>query len=369
MERSWRHFDPQLLVAAVALTAFGLAMIHSATRAAAATDPRLLDLPVARQAIYAAAALAVIPLLTRFDYRILGMAAPAIYAAAIGLLVVVLFLAPTIYGSRRWLDLPLIPIQPSEIAKLALAIMLAKYLADQREGIRRPLILATTLAIAGVLAILVFLQPDAGTSLIFGAIWLGTVTMAGARPLHLGAIVGASGVVLLLLQGIIVRPYMLARLAASLNPTSDPLGVGYNILQSEISVGSGGLLGKGYVQGTQTQLNFLRVQSTDFIFSVLGEELGFVGAIVLFALYIWLLMRGLRAAMLARDEFGRFLAVGIVTLILAQAFLNISVNVRLLPVTGVPLPFISYGGSSLVTLLLCVGILESIVVRHKKLEF
>lgn len=369
MGRSWRHFDLLLLLAPLALTLFGLAMIYSSTGGTIPSDAAILALPTVRQAIYAFLGFLLLPALVLLDYRLLGLAAPFLYAAGIGLLGLVLFIGEVLHGSRRWIELPLLVIQPSEIAKLVLIIALAKYLSDQGERIRRPSVLLTSLAIAAAPALLVFLQPNMGTTLVFGAIWLGMVLMAGARLRHLAPVAMAVGGTIFALRRALLPPYVLQRLAASLNPASDPLGTGYNILQSEISIGSGGLWGKGFAQGTQSQLHFLRVQSTDFIFSVIGEELGFVGAVLLFGLFLLLLLRGVRAAAMAREGFGQMLASGIVILVLTQAFVNIGVNVRLLPVTGIPLPFVSAGGSSLLTMLLSIGILESIVVRHKKLTF
>jgi rod shape determining protein RodA len=164
----------------------------------------------------------------------------------------------------------------------------------------------------------------------------------------------------------VVTDYQRERISLFLDPASDSLGSGFNILQAEISVGSGGLFGKGLTHGTQTQLDYLRTQTTDYVFSVLGEELGFVGAMVLFALFMILLFRGLRAAAISQDVFGRLVAVGVVIFILFQAFINIGVNIRLFPVTGIPLPFISQGGSSLITVFLAIGLLESVIVRHRE---
>jgi rod shape determining protein RodA len=164
----------------------------------------------------------------------------------------------------------------------------------------------------------------------------------------------------------IVTDYQRERVSLFLDPAIDPQGAGFNIRQAEISVGSGGLFGKGFTEGTQTQLDYLRTQTTDYVFSVLGEELGFIGAMILFALFILLLFRGLRAASISRDGFGQLVAVGIVIFILFQAFINIGVNIRLFPVTGIPLPFISQGGSSLLTVFIAIGLLESVIVRHKQ---
>jgi rod shape determining protein RodA len=192
------------------------------------------------------------------------------------------------------------------------------------------------------------------------------VIMAGADMRH---VLGSIGMVIAALPFAIIAvitDYQRERISLFLDPTRDALGAGFNVLQAEISVGSGGWLGKGLGDGTQTQLNYLRTQTTDYVFSVLGEELGFVGAMVLFALFILLLFRGLRAASISQDVFGRMIAVGIVIFILFQAFINIGVNIRLFPVTGIPLPFISAGGSSLVTVFIAIGLLESVVLRHRQ---
>ena len=192
--------------------------------------------------------------------------------------------------------------------------------------------------------------------------------MAGCDMRH---ILGSMGMLLAMLPfGLIVAvtDYQRERISLFLNPAKDSLGSGFNILQAEISVGSGGLLGKGLTHGTQTQLDYLRTQTTDYIFSVLGEELGFVGAMLLFALFALLLMRGLRAAAISQDSFGQLIAVGVVIFILFQAFINVGVNIRLFPVTGIPLPFISAGGSSLITVFIAIGLLESVVVRYRQVS-
>jgi len=227
----------------------------------------------------------------------------------------------------------------------------------------------TSLALVALPAALVMAEPDMGTAIIFGAIWAGMVLVAGARPQHLAMLFGflLSSIPFVTLA--VLGDYQRDRLVLFFNPNSDPLGGGFNILQAEISVGSGGLFGKGLTEGTQTQLDFLQTPTTDYIFSVLGEELGLLGAIVLLSLFTALLFRALRVASLARDQFGRLLATGVAIMILFQVFINIAVNIRLLPVTGLPLPFVSQGGSSLIMLFAAVGLLQSILVRHRQLEF
>jgi rod shape determining protein RodA len=215
---------------------------------------------------------------------------------------------------------------------------------------------------------LIYRQPDFGTALVLAGIWLGMVFAVGVRFLHLGLLgvgVAAAAPVLWLS----LEDYMRQRLLVYINPASDVSGMSYNARQALISIGSGGWFGKGLLRGTQSQLYFLRVRHTDYIFSVLCEELGFVGALILLLLLLVLLWRILRAASLARDTFGRLIACGVATMIFVQSFVNIAVNVGILPVTGLTLPLVSYGGSSLWATLLGIGLVESVVMRHKKLEF
>ena len=261
------------------------------------------------------------------------------YVGLVLSLLFVLTLGAVIYGSRRWISVGGTLVQPSEIGKLIVILALAKYLADNQENIRDLRVFLTSLAMASVPALLVFAEPDLGSAMIFLLIWLGMVIMAGCDMRH---VLGSLGLVVASLPFAliaIVTPYQRERISLFLDPTKDALGSGFNILQAEISVGSGGFLGKGLTHGTQTQLDYLRTQTTDYIFSVLGEELGFVGALVLFGLFTFLLVRGIRAAALSRDSFGRSIAVGIVIFILFQVFINIGVNIRLFPVTGIPAAF------------------------------
>lgn len=362
----WRHFDIPILLFTLALIAYGLTMIYSATYQPDRTlNPNDL---VVKQAIYAAIGLVFLGIMLTVDYRILGNISRLTYVAAIILLAVVLVTGRISHGAQRWIDLGIFPLQPSELAKLLLIITLAKYMADREEEMSQFRHVAASLAIVGFPAILTFLQPDLGTAVVLASVWLGMAIMVGLRFVHwliigLGAIVAAP----VLYFG--MQEYMRTRLAIFLDPQSDPLGAGYNVIQALTAVGSGGWLGRGFASGTQSQLHFLRVQYADFIFSVLAEELGFVGALVLFMLMAFLLMRLLKAATVSTETFGRLVATGIVTWIAFQTFINVGMNIRLLPVTGVPLPFISYGGSSLIVILAAIGIVESIIMRHRKIEF
>ena len=365
-----RDFDPFLLLAALALVALGTLLIYSGSLSRSG-DPSAFDFshPVVRQVAFAAAGVLLALLVARVDYQVLGTLSLGLYIASIATLVFVIVVGEETYGSRRWILIGSTPVQPAEIAKLVVIIALAKYMADRQESIGTLRVFLTSLAMAALPAGLVFAEPDLGSAVIFAAIWLGMVTMAGARWSHLFGLLGSAIVSVPFVFMGLVTDYQRERIALWLNPDRDPQGAGFNILQGRISIGSGGMFGKGLTEGTQTQLNYLRTETTDYVFSVLGEELGFVGALVLFALFVVLLLRALRVAELSRDMFGRLLATGIVIFILLQTFINVGVNVGLLPVTGIPLPFVSQGGSSLITLLIGVGVLQSIVLRHRRATF
>ena len=365
---SWREtrpFDFILLIAALALTGYGILLIYSGTLST--TDASsLISGPVGRQLVFALLGLAACIVVSRLDYRFLAQGSTGLYFGLILALIFVLTVGVQIYGSRRWIDIGGQQVQPSEIGKLIVILVLAKYLSDNQEQIKSLRVFLTSLAMAALPALLVFAEPDLGSATIFLLIWFGMVVMAGADMKHVLGSIGMLFAISPFALVAIVTDYQRERVSLFLDPASDSLGSGFNILQAEISVGSGGLFGKGLTHGSQTQLDYLRTQTTDYVFSVLGEELGFVGAMILFALFILLLMRGLRAAAISQDVFGRLVAVGVVIFILFQAFINIGVNIRLFPVTGIPLPFISQGGSSLVTVFIAVGLLESVIVRHRQ---
>lgn len=365
--RGGRLFDPVLVGLSLLLTLYGMALIYSGSLPSFdGSGTAVLRGPIARQLVFLGMGVALMALFSRIDYRALGAFAPALYVGALVSLVLVMFFGNAEYGARRWISVAGTPLQPSEPAKLLTILLLAKLLAagsGSRGLAGRTFLLSLGLTVVPTL--LVFQQPDLGTATVFMTVWLGMVFMAGARPRHLGLL--AAGVLIALPFVILaaVHDYQLDRLRVFFNRDYDPLGTGFNINQAEIAIGSGGIPGKGLTNGTQTQFQFLRTQTTDYIFSVLGEELGFIGAMVLFALYVLLLVRGIHVASVAQDEPGRLIATGIVVMILTQVFINVGVNIRLFPVTGIPLPFISQGGSSLITMFMSVGILQSILARRR----
>ncbi|MDE3096599.1 MAG: rod shape-determining protein RodA [Chloroflexota bacterium] len=360
------EFDYLLALAAVALTAYGALLIYSGSLATYGSPSAALSHPVSRQIAFAVVGVVAMLVLTRVDYRLFGPLSLTLYVLSLAGLVFVLVAGGSAYGSRRWISIGGTQVQASEIAKVCTVIMLAKFFADNEERVKSLRVFAISIAIVAVPAVLVVLEPDLGSAFVFLILWFGVALIAGVRKLHIAGLfalfaAAAPAAVLGVAAG-----YQKERISIWLDPGKDPLGTGFNILQAEISIGSGGLLGKGFTHGTQTQLDYLRTQTTDYIFSVGAEELGFIGAMVLFGLFVLLLFRCLRVAGHADDMFGRLIAVGVMTFILFQVFVNIGVNIRLVPVTGVPLPFVSQGGSSLITLLAALGILQSILGHRRK---
>ncbi len=360
-----RRLDPWMVAAALALAVYGGLIIYSASLSSYPQGITGLDHPVAKQAMAVALGLALMAVVAVVDYRVWALASPYLYGLSLLLLVLVLLVGQASLGARRWIDLGLVQVQVSELAKLVTVITLARFLAQRWPEMGRPTNLLLSLALAAVPALLVMVEPDLGTAIIFGAVWVVMALVGGARPAHVGLVV-----VLLLLSipvavAAILTDYQRERLALFFNPNLDPLGGGFNILQAEIGIGAGGLLGRGLFQGTQTQLDFLQAASTDYVFSVLGEELGLMGALLLLALYAFLLFRLIRAASLAHDLFARLVVTGIAVMLLVQVFVNVGVNVRLLPVTGIPLPLVSQGGSATVTALVSLGIVQSVLWRRE----
>jgi rod shape determining protein RodA len=363
---AWRHFDWIMLLAVVLLTAIGVAMIHSATLGA----PPGSDLADAarKQAQFALLGLGVYLGLASIDYRIWFNLYRALYVVAGGLLGIALALGSSEIGDvRRWLDLALFNIQPAELAKVLLIPALAGHLAAQQERMGKTRTFVATTALIVAPAALIFLQPNLSTAIVVGVVGLAMFYVAGLKKRHALALAAVVLIAVPLLWSAMAG-YQRARIASFIDPSNSP-DAEYNLLQAEISIGNGGLLGQGYAQGSQSQGRFLKVRHTDFIFSVIAEELGFAGALIVLALISLLLARLLRAATLARDDFGRFLVVGVFSTIFFQSAVNIAMNLRLGPVAGLPLPLVSYGGSSLVATLLALGMAQSVIMRHKKIEF
>jgi rod shape determining protein RodA len=363
--RAIRHVDPVLIAAALGLAVIGLLAIYSATHqslAAVGLDPGRF---VKRQLTFLAVAVTVLALAASFDYRLLKVYAGIVYVSSLVLLILVRTpIGTSVKGAQRWFEVFGFQLAPSEVAKLALIAMLAAVLSEVRGELAVRDVFRTA-ALAAVPALLVFLQPDLGSSIVFAAILVGMLVVAGARARYL-ALLALTAVVLIVagFQVGLVREYQIERLKAFLDPASVSEDALHNREQAEIAIGSGGLMGVGYLEGSQTNLDFVPEQHTDFVFTVVGEEFGFAGAVVLLSLYGLLLWRAFRVAMLSRDPFGTYLAAGIASMLALQMFVNVGMNVGIMPITGIPLPFVSYGGSSLLLNFAAVGLLLNVHMRR-----
>jgi len=311
------------------------------------------------------AGLAVAYALDCLTLRITDILRNPIYVLTLVLLGIIFVVGQVAGGSQRWLGAG--TVQPSELAKILTILVLAKFFADREESMEQFSTVLVSLAVVALPMFLIYLQPDLGTALALLAVRVVVAWMARIRLRHLIVLVGA-GVIVLPLAWLGLQDYMRQRLMLFLNPASDPDSY-FNVHQALVSIGSGGWIGKGLTRGTQSQLHFLRVRHTDFIFAVTAEELGFLGAVAMICLLFFVLWRIVRIAEQSRDVFGRLLAGGVAALILFQSLINIGMNLGLTPVTGIPLPFVSYGGSSFLTLMLGIGLVESVAMRQKKLEF
>lgn len=369
--RLFARADFVLLVTVIALSCFGAVMVASATQhlvlAGGAASQKLLV-----QVLSVVLGIGLMLLVMSIDYTKLLHAAPLILGACVLLLVVTLVLGHAIRGSARWIPLGPVHLQPSEFAKIAVIIVLAFYLSLRAENsdLSSPQVFLQSLALAGGPAFVILVQPDLGTPLVLFFVWLVVLYALGARPAYLAAAVVAAALLFTAAWHTnLLKDYQKKRIMAFLNPDADPLGAGYHLRQSLIAVGSGHLIGKGLFQGTQSNLAFIPDQETDFIFAVVGEELGFVGSMALLGLLGVLLWRCVAAAAEAKDPGGRALAIGVAAMFAMQVVVNIGMVLGMLPVKGLPLPFLSYGGSAMVVNFVAAGIVESVYMRRHKIAF
>jgi len=310
------------------------------------------------------------------DYRLWSSLSGGIYVTLILLLIVVKLLGLTTFGATRWIDFGFARLQPSELGKFLIALTLASTIAAQTDQIGDLRFVIRTMIHVAVPIVLIFIEPDLSTCIMYIVIWLVIMWAAGLRWQHIALFGGATVALLpvgfLTILSTPTLSYQADRIIHFLVPdknSSTYQDAAYNVQQALISIGSGGLSGQGYGHGSQVQLRFLKVRKTDFIFSAISNEFGFIGAIVVILLMAFIVYRIFRAGQMARDTFGSLLCYGIGSIILYQAFFNIGMNMNLLPVTGLPLPFVSYGGSSLWTFIFGIGLVESVILRHKQIEF
>jgi rod shape determining protein RodA len=359
----WRYFDLWLLAAVLLLTAYGILAIRSAITGAPAQE----DFPQ-RQIVYAALGLALLLTMAAIDYRYFTSSHWYIYFGLIAALVIVVLVGQINNEARRWINLGFIQLQPSELGRVLVAVTFAQFLVKRQHLIRNFSNTIVALLYVALPVGLIFVQPDLGMTVLYMTMWLVMMWVAGLPSSHL-AVLGSGGLAGMVALYPFLREYQRDRLLLFFRPGSNP-DQQFNIDQALISIGSGGPWGKGYLNGTQSQLGFLRVQHTDFIFSVIVEEMGLIfGALVVLGLMGFILIRILRIANLTPDPAGRLICVGVATFLFFQTSVSVGMNVNLLPVTGLTLPFVSYGGSSLVTLFMSIGVVQSILMRHRKQEF
>ena len=365
-----RRFDWILFGAVAALVLYGLHLVGGITRDDVAGSP---DYYVVRQALYALAGAVGMVALSLLDPDIYRRYWRQLYALMLILLVFVIPFGTEVRGSQRWIGVGSLTFQPSEFGKLLVVVAVGGFLAERARRIGETRTMLTTLGLAAMPAVLVFLQPDIGTSLVYGAAVLAMLFVAGARWLHVGALISIVGLgailVVWLLPSVgveVLEPYQQKRLTAFVDRDSDPQGASYNVQQSILAIGAGGLRGRGVANATQTNLDYLPEHATDFAFASLAEQRGFIGAAILLLLYLLVVWRGLRVVTYAADAYSAIVAGGIVFALLFQVFVNVGMTMGIAPVTGIPLAFVSVGGSALVTNLLAVGVLQAIHARGRR---
>ncbi|MBC8137166.1 MAG: rod shape-determining protein RodA [Fibrella sp.] len=367
--RLYRNIDKTLLFAVFVLMAFSIAAVYAATFARGGGIGQAL-----RQGIYFAVGLGVCGLVASRDYANLPRYVPYLYGVNIALLVAVELFSPEVKGAARWIQLPIpgmdFKLQPSEFAKILTIITLSCHVAQMESRIRQFPYLLLTLAHIALPTLLIMKQPDLGTSLVIVVIWAGIVFVAGAKWQHLVGL-AAAGILLFgfAWQFNLLKSYQKERVHTFINPLSDPKGKGYHVLQSLVAIGGGSVRGQGYLKGLQTNNRFIPENHTDFIFTVVGEETGFVGGCVLLSIYGVILYRGCAIAAQCDDPLGRLIASGVVSLLAFHLLVNIGMTTGIMPVVGVPLPLMSFGGSAAWANLAGIGLLFGIGMRKHKLLF
>lgn len=360
----WRYFDLWLTAAVLLLTGYGILMIYSAVTGAPALEP----LP-GQQIQWAILGIIIMLAIAAVDYRYLTSSHWYIYGLLILSLLFVVAAGQINNDARRWINLGFAQLQPSEFGRIFLTITFGQFLASRQRYIGRFSNTIITLAYMGLPMVLIFIQPDLGMTLLYVVIWFVMIWLAGL-PLSHFLVLATVGIIGAFSVYPFLADYQKARITTFLDPEAADAEDVFNVDQAEISIGSGGFWGKGYFRGTQSQLGFLRVQHTDFIFSVLTEEMGLIfGSAVVLGLMAFILMRILRAAALSPDPAGKYACTGIATVLFFQTLVSVGMNTRIMPVTGLTLPFVSYGGSSLTTLFIAIGIVQSVLMRQRKQEF
>ncbi len=383
LKRMTKKVDWTFVLALLVLLTVDLIVLTSASINVVDGQPYYI---VKKQLLWITGGLVLMALVTLFwDYRNSEKVVHWLYLIAIVLLIGVLFM-PEQKGAHRWYDLGFTDLQPSELGKLIMILAFAYFLSKREKEMWEKRTLLTAILFMMLPAALVFIEPDLGTSLVYFMIFLGMVWVGGIRPRVMVIALGVIAVAILLfftylgiltdgfnkplpdeLPGFIpLKSYQVTRLIIFMNPYMDPLNTGYHMIQSEVAIGSGGIFGKGWEQGSQVQGDFLPEHHTDFIFSVVGEEFGFAGSIALLGLYLFILWRAAKIAINAKDPLGRLIVTGVVSMLAFQLFINVGMTIGIMPITGIPMPFLSYGGSAMMVNLLAMGLILNVQVRSRE---
>jgi rod shape determining protein RodA len=363
-------FDPLLLLAGAGLLGCSVYVLSAATENDIPGDPYYY---VTRQAVYGGVGLVLMLLLSRFDYSRLRELKLGLYGATIGLILLTFAIGSATRGSQRWIDLPFFKLQPSELGKVLLILSLSAFCVDRIRRLGEWRTTCRIVLLAVVPAMLVVAQPDLGSGMVYLVIAAAVLFVAGTKWTHfaaLGTLAVAAIVVVLVAApaaGVhVLKPYQVDRLTAFLNPSDNPRGQGYQLNQSTVAIGSGQKTGRGPEQATQTKLDFLPEHHTDFIFSVVGEAYGFLGCALILSLYALLIWRGLRILTMSKNLYGALIAGGITAMLMFQVFVNVGMTIGIMPITGVPLPLMSYGGSSVIVTCLALGLLQSVYAQARE---
>lgn len=361
MERLWKLYDIWLGAAVLLLLLISVTTLYGMAAGAVSGSFFL------KQVIYIALGIGGVVVLTLSDYRHLQKYSTLIYFITLGVLVATLLFGQNIRGTSGWISFGFFQLQPVEIAKISLTIFLASFISQKKTDLDVWTRVFASAVLGGIMILLVLRQPDLGSSLVLFAIWGAIIFASGLRWHHMATLLGL-GVMLVGVAWFLLAPYQKERLYNFFSPERDPLGTGYNVIQALVAVGSGGLTGKGLGNGSQAQLNFLPEKHTDFIYAVIAEEMGLVGAIAVIVLYGLLLYRIYRIGSRAQDNFGYLIALGIFMMFFVQITINLGMNMGLLPVTGLTAPLLSYGGSSLLSFFMALGLLGSIARQRARVE-
>jgi rod shape determining protein RodA len=363
------RIDPLLFIAAVGLIVCSIYVVGKATQDDIPGDPNYYEV---RQSIYAVVGIALMLLVSRFDYSRLRELKLGVYGGMIGMILLVYALGAAARGSKRWIELPFFRLQPSELGKVLLIVALSAFAVDRIRRLGERETTSRLLLLAILPAILVVAQPDLGSGLVYMAIALAVLFVAGTKWTHFAALGGLAAVTIAAVLVVgpavgveVLKDYQKDRLTAFVNPTDDPREQGYQLQQSTVAIGSGEKTGRGPDGATQTRLDFLPEHHTDFVFSVVGEMFGFAGAAFVLSLYALLIWRALRILTMSKNLYGTLIVGGVLAMLMFQVFVNVGMTVGLGPITGVPLPLMSYGGSSVLVTFLAIGLVQSVHVQAR----